>query len=127
MREPERLCVLVLGSDVVMVSERADSAGDLLGSIAVGCTSLGWSMKRQANGRRDTREATRDRSQRLRVTVEPEGCQASSAKRKRREKLSRTAEFKHYWRRQTAWKVSQTDAVLPARLAGNCRYNMPRR
>ena len=41
VREPERLWAFVLGSDVDMVSERADSAGDRLGSMAVCCASLG--------------------------------------------------------------------------------------
>ena len=80
--------MLVVGPDVVMVSERADSAGDLLGSMTVCCTSLGWSMKRQANEMQDTRKATRDRSQRLTVTVEPEGGSSVKRQTKRREENS---------------------------------------
>lgn len=43
--------------------------------VPKGCTRLGWTMKRQANGTRDTRESsTRSRTKRL-TTAEPEGWQ----------------------------------------------------
>lgn len=46
VREPERLWLPVVGPAVDdMDSERADSAGDRVGSMVVCRTSLGWSMK----------------------------------------------------------------------------------
>jgi hypothetical protein len=66
-----------VGPDVDdMDSDRADNAGDRVGSMVVCCTSLGWSMKRQANDTQDTRESTRDCGQRLTVVAELEGYQA---------------------------------------------------
>lgn len=94
VREPERLWLLVVGPDVDDIeSERADSVGERVGSMARCCVSLGWSVKRQANETQDTRESARDRGQRLAVGS---GTGGVSSARRKLARTRRSAEFKQW-------------------------------
>jgi hypothetical protein len=115
-----------VGPDVDdMDSDRADNAGDRVGSMVVCCTSLGWSMKRQANDTQDTRASTRDCGQRLTVVAELEGYQAPDERAdENQEKVQLSLSTRLS---ANCLRDSQAKVVSPARLAGNCHYNKLRR